>query len=248
MTLHAGRLEIFPSIDLCNGQVVRLAQGDFDRQTTYDVDPADAARSYADAGARWLHIVDLDGAKAGRVEQIDRIAKIIAAEPRLKIQAGGGVRRTDDIRRLIDAGVHRVVVGTRAVQDWDWLTKLLEDAAFDDRITLAVDAKDGMIATHGWQETSAISAIDLAGRTRGLPLAAILYTDVARDGLLGGTDHARTARLAEATDVPVLASGGVGSIDDLTPLIASNVAGVIIGRALYEKKIDLVAAIARGQG
>ena len=219
---HRGRLEIYPSIDLRGGRVVRLAQGDFGRETRYDVDPADAARAYADAGAAWLHVVDLDGAKAGAVSQSDRIAAVVRAEPRLRVQAGGGVRSRDDVARLLDAGCSRVVVGTKAVQDWPWLASLLEEDAMHGKLTLAVDARDGRVATHGWQETSELAAVDLARRTRGLPLGAILYTDVARDGLLGGTDAARTAELADATDVPVLASGGVGSLDDLRPLVGKR--------------------------
>lgn len=245
---HKGQLEIYPSIDLRNGRVVRLAQGDFGRQTQYDVDPDDAARAYADAGAKWLHVVDLDGAKAGYVAQADRVAQLIAAEPRLAVQAGGGVRSEADVRRLLDAGAARVVIGTKAVQDWSWLQTLLGDDAFHGRITLAIDAKDGLVATHGWQETSTIAAIDLARRAMGMPLAALLYTDVARDGLLGGTDIFRTAALADATDVPVLASGGVGSIDDLQPLLNTNIAGVIIGRAIYERRIDLAAAVRLDKG
>ncbi len=237
-------LEIYPSIDLIGGRVVRLAQGDFGRETKYDVAPADAAKAYADAGAEWLHVVDLDGAKAGSIQQTEAIRAIVEGEPRLRVQAGGGVRERDDIQRLLDAGVSRVVVGTKAVRDWPWLLELLEDADLHGRLTLAVDAKAGRIATAGWQESSTVAAIDLTRQTNGLPLAAILYTDVARDGMLTGTDAVGTAELAEATDVPVLASGGVGSLDDLRPLVPTNIAGVIIGRAIYEKKIDLAAAIA----
>lgn len=246
MSTHAGTLTIYPSIDLRGGSVVRLAQGDFGRETRYAVAPAEAARSYADAGAQWLHVVDLDGAKSGAVQQADTIAGLIRSEPRLKVQVGGGVRSVDDVRRLLDAGASRVVVGTKAVRDWPWLLALLNDAAMHDRLTLAVDARDGQVATEGWQAGSDVTAVELAERTRGLPLAAILYTDVARDGLLVGTDADRTATLADATDVPVLASGGVGSLDDLRPLIASNVAGVIVGRALYEGKLDLAEAIRLG--
>ncbi len=235
---------IYPSIDLRDGHVVRLAQGDFGRETRYAVDPLEAAARYADAGAAWLHVVDLDGAKAGAIAQADRIAAIVRAEPRLKVQAGGGVRSEDDVRRLIDAGVSRVVVGTKAVQDWPWLLELLDEDGLHGRLTLAVDAKDGLVATHGWQEASETRALDLAARTRGLPLGAILYTDVSRDGLLGGTDVSRTVELAKATDVPVLASGGVGSLDDLRPLLDTGIAGVIIGRAIYEGKLDLADAVA----
>ncbi len=247
MSDYCGQLEIYPSIDLRGGKVVRLAQGDFARQTTYDVEPGRVAHSYADAGATWLHVVDLDGAKEGRVCQANLIGDIVQAEPRLSVQAGGGIRNVDDVKRLLDAGCNRVVVGTRAVSDWPWLETLLADDAMANRITLAIDAKDGRVAVGGWQETSDVTAIELARRARDLPIAALLYTDVARDGMLGGTDAIGTAELADVSTIPVLASGGVGSIDDLPPLVASNVSGVIIGRALYEGKIDLQAAVELGR-
>ena len=145
-------LEIVPSIDLRNGRVVRLKQGDYGRQINYDVDPLDVARSYADAGAAWLHIVDLDGAKEGRPAQSDLIAEIIAASG-MRVQAGGGIRGTDDVRRLLDAGASRVVVGTKAIEDWPWFESLArDDAAYAHKLVLALDAKDGIVATRGWTE------------------------------------------------------------------------------------------------
>ncbi|MEL7238546.1 MAG: 1-(5-phosphoribosyl)-5-[(5-phosphoribosylamino)methylideneamino]imidazole-4-carboxamide isomerase [Planctomycetota bacterium] len=238
-------LTIYPSIDLRDGRVVRLKQGDYDRQITYDVDPHDIAASYEQAGATWLHVVDLDGAKAGAVQQAKLIGEI-AAKTTLQVQCGGGVRSEDDIRQLLDAGAARVVVGTAAVQNLDWFLGLLQQPDFADQLTLAIDAKTGMVATHAWQQTSDLTALDLATRMNGLPLGALLYTDVARDGMLGGSDVARTVQLAEATDVPVLASGGIGQLDDLKPLVGTAVHGVVVGRSLYEGKLDLREAVELG--
>ena len=235
-------LTLYPSIDLRNGEVVRLQQGDYDRQITYPVDPLEVARSYADAGARWLHVVDLDGAKDGTLRQHDLIATI-AAETDLKLQCGGGVRTEADINKLLAAGASRVVVGTAAVQNLEWFLGLLEQPKYAGKLTLAVDARDGRVATHGWQQTSDMTALDLARQMTGRPLGALLYTDVARDGMLGGSDAGRTIELAEATDIPVLASGGIGKLDDLRPLLGTPVHGVVIGRILYEGKLDLREAV-----
>ncbi|MEM1013520.1 MAG: 1-(5-phosphoribosyl)-5-[(5-phosphoribosylamino)methylideneamino] imidazole-4-carboxamide isomerase, partial [Planctomycetota bacterium] len=209
-----GRLTIYPSIDLRGGEVVRLAQGDFERQTTYDRDPALLVRQWANLGAERLHVVDLDGAKAGAVQQAEAIEAIVRAEPRLKVQAGGGVREIDDVRRLLDAGCDRVVVGTRGVRDRAWLESILSDDDIAGRVVLAVDAKGGRVAVGGWQETTDVAVLDLAADVSALPLAALLYTDVARDGMMTGTDADGTQQLACATELPVLASGGVGKIDD----------------------------------
>lgn len=236
------QFEIYPSIDLRDGRVVRLQQGDYGREIRYDVDPLEVAAGYEAAGAKWLHVVDLDGAKAGRIVQHEAIGRI-AGSTKLHVQCGGGVRSREDIDILLAAGARRVVVGTRAVREWPWLEGLLKDSALHGRLTLAVDAKGGMVATAAWQETSAVSALDLTKRADDLPLGAILYTDVARDGMLGGPDVQRTAELAAASRHPVLASGGVGSIDHILPLLGTKVAGVVVGRSLYEGKLDLAEAV-----
>jgi len=233
---------IIPSIDLRGGRVVRLAQGDYARQTEYDVKPHEVATSYRQAGAAWLHVVDLDGAKEGRSIQTDLIAQL-AAKSGLRVQAGGGVRSTEDIDRLLAAGVERVVVGTRAMEDWNWFEKLAHAPGYADKLILALDAKDGMVATRGWTETSAKKAVDVARQVRGWPLAAILYTDVAKDGMLQGPNFIRTRAMAEAGDVPVIASGGVGDLSHIIALRQLPVWGVIVGRALYEGKVDLAEAI-----
>jgi len=236
-------LVILPSIDLRNGKVVRLKQGDYAQQINYDVDPLDVATSYAKAGAKWMHVIDLDGAKEGRPVQLE-ILNRLASSSNLHVQIGGGIRTEADIQRLLQAGAARVVIGTRAMQDWDWFTKLVHHPNYSGKITLALDAKDGLVATHGWTETSSLAAIDIAKRVTGWPLAAILYTDVAKDGMLSGPNFEQTKQLAEATDVPVIASGGVGSIEHIRTLTKMPVWGVIVGRSLYEGKVDLAEAIA----
>jgi phosphoribosylformimino-5-aminoimidazole carboxamide ribotide isomerase len=231
---------IFPSIDLRNGQVVRLQQGDFARQITYDLSPVEVAQSFHRDGATIMHVVDLDGAKAGRIEQID-LLRTIASSTSLTLQAGGGVRSTDDVLRLIDAGVSRVVVGTAAFKDWKWFCDLV--AKHPRQIVLAIDAKDGKVATHGWTQTSTLLAIDIAKEVDNMPLAGLLYTDVAKDGMLQGPNVAATALLAAATKVPVIASGGVGTLDHIRDLLGKQIFGVILGRSLHDGRVKLADAI-----
>lgn len=236
-------LQIIPSIDLRGGKVVRLKQGDYGRQVNYDVDPLETARSFAAAGAQWMHIVDLDGAKEGRPVQTILIAEIIR-DAALSVEVGGGIRTTDDIRQLIDAGAARVVVGTRAMEDWDWFANLAHAPEFDHKLILAVDAKDGVIATRGWTQSAGRRAVDVARDVSDWPLGALLYTDVSKDGMLQGPNFEQTRLLAEAGRVPVIASGGVGKIEHIHELKKLPVWGAIVGRSLYEGTVDLREAIA----
>jgi phosphoribosylformimino-5-aminoimidazole carboxamide ribotide isomerase len=235
-------MQILPSIDLRNGQVVRLQQGDYARQLTYDVDPIATANSFREAGAKWMHVVDLDGAKEAKPVQTGLIARIIH-ESGLRVEVGGGVRTTDDVRRLLDAGAERVVIGTKALEDWPWFESLVHQPGLTRRVVLALDAKDGIVATRGWTASSNRLAVDIARQVSDWPLAAILYTDVAKDGMMQGPNIRQTRAIAEAGNIPVIASGGVGSIEHVRQLRELLVWGAIIGRSLYEGAVDLQEAI-----
>jgi phosphoribosylformimino-5-aminoimidazole carboxamide ribotide isomerase len=233
---------IVPSIDLRAGRVVRLKQGDYGRQINYDVDPLDVARGYRAAGATWMHIVDLDGAKEGRPVQMELIGRIIAATD-LQVEVGGGIRTTEDIQKLLNVGAARAVVGTKALEDWPWFKHLARQKEMNRKLVLALDAKDGVVAVRGWTETSGRLAVDVAREVSDWPLAAILYTDVAKDGMMQGPNLENTRALAEAGKVPVIASGGVGSIEHIRELKKLPVWGAIVGRSLYEGTVDLAEAI-----
>ena len=240
-------LIVVPSVDLRNGKVVRLKQGDYAQQIDYDLDPVDTVKSFERAGAAWVHIVDLDGAKEGRCVQTDLIKKMIDATG-LAVQVGGGVRSTADVAALLAEGADRVVVGTKAIEDWPWFEHLAGQSQYAGKLTLAIDAKEGMVATRAWTETSTLAAVDLARRVTDWPLAGLLYTDVSRDGMLGGPNMEHTRALAEVGNVPVIASGGVGSVKHISALLDLPVWGVIIGRSLHEGKVDLKTALAAARG
>ena len=189
-----------------------------------------------------MHIVDLDGAKEGRPVQTDLIRDVVRSSG-LQVQVGGGVRSIDDVRRLLDAGAARVVAGTKAIEDWSWFQALAHTPGMEKRLVLAIDAKEGRIATRGWTETTQRAAADVAREVSGWPLAALLYTDVAKDGMLQGPNLHHTRLLAEAGDVPVIASGGVGSIEHVRELTKLPVWGAIVGRSLYEGTVNLREAI-----
>ena len=243
----ADMLQIVPSTDLRQGQVVRLQQGDYGRQINYAADPVQTARSFREAGAEWMHIVDLDGAKDGIPRQTELIEKMIRASG-LKVQVGGGVRSTEDVQRLLDCGAARVVVGTAAMENWDWFEELAHRPAMAQKLVLAIDAKEGVIATRGWTHVSGKRAVDVAQTVSDWPLGALLYTDVAKDGMLQGPNLEHTHRLAQAGKVPVIASGGVGNLDHIRHLMALPIWGVIVGRSLYEGTMDLRAAIKLARG
>ena len=236
-------LIVFPAIDLKGGQVVRLAEGDMDRATVYGDDPAAQAMLFAQAGARHLHVVDLDGAFAGGSVNGGAVREIIRAFPG-HVQLGGGIRTRASVEAWIDAGVARVVIGTAALEDPDFVRGIARD--FPGGIVVAVDAKDGMVATRGWADISDIGVIDLARRFEDAGVAALLFTDVGRDGLLKGCNIEATVDLARAVDIPVIASGGVKGIGDIHMLalhVRDGVEGVITGRALYDGRLDLAAAL-----
>lgn len=233
---------VIPSIDLRDGKVVRLQQGDYGRQLNYDLDPIETARQFESAGAELMHVVDLDGAKAGRPAQTQLIRQIVQAIS-MPVQVGGGVRSSEDVEALLDIGVARAVVGTKAIEDWPWFTELLRRAEFAGKIVLAIDAKDGMIATRAWTHSSGKRAVEIAREVSDWPLAGLLYTDVAKDGMLQGPNLATTRELAEAGKIPVIASGGVGNIEHIRQLMGLPIFGVIVGRSLHEGKLDLAQAV-----
>jgi len=237
-------LTIFPAIDLKAGQVVRLAEGDMDRATVYGDDPAAQARAFAGAGATHLHVVDLDGAFAGGSVNGGAVEAIVAAFPG-RVQVGGGIRDRAAIDRWLDLGVDRVVIGTAALTDPDLVRAAARD--LPGRIVVGVDARDGLVATHGWADVSDVAVADMAARFADAGVAALLFTDVGRDGLLKGVNVEATAALARTSAIPVIASGGVAGIEDIRLLKPHpNIEGVITGRALYDGRLDLAEAIRVG--
>jgi phosphoribosylformimino-5-aminoimidazole carboxamide ribotide isomerase len=227
---------ILPAIDLRGGQCVRLKQGDYSQETVFGSDPAAMATRWVQMGAKALHLVDLDGAKAGRPVNDESVRRITQAAG-VPCQLGGGIRTETDIKTAFDWGVQRVVIGTRALQDPEWVRSMA--FAYPQRVVLGLDARDGLIATHGWLETSESTVIDVAEQFANWPLAALVFTDIARDGMLCGPNVEALAELARAIPLPVIASGGVTTLEDVTSLLGHGLAGCIIGRALYEGQLDL---------
>jgi len=237
-------LIVFPAIDLKRGQVVRLAEGDMMRATIYGDDPVKQALSFAEAGSEYLHVVDLDGSFAGRSENREAVEGILAAFPG-HIQLGGGIRTRQAVEGWFGLGVSRVVMGTAALKDPQFVRDMAGE--FPGGIVVAVDAKDGMVATEGWAAVSDVPMVDLARRFEDAGVASLLYTDIGRDGMLKGCNIAATVDLARAVRIPVIASGGVKGLDDIRMLAlhaGDGIEGVITGRALYDGRLDLAAAIA----
>ncbi|MGI8943073.1 MAG: 1-(5-phosphoribosyl)-5-[(5-phosphoribosylamino)methylideneamino]imidazole-4-carboxamide isomerase [Qipengyuania sp.] len=240
---------VFPAIDLKDGKVVRLAEGDMARATVYGEDPVAQALLFAEAGAEHLHVVDLDGSFAGRAENREMIEAITAAFPGY-VQLGGGIRTREAVEGWFDLGVARIVMGTAALKDPQFVKDMA--AQYEGGIVVAVDARDGMVATEGWAELSQIPVVDLARRFEDAGVASLLFTDIGRDGMLKGCNIDATLDLARATDLPVIASGGVKGLDDIHVLslharaneTRGGIEGVITGRALYDGRLDLAAALA----
>lgn len=232
---------IYPAIDLLNGRAVRLQQGDYSRETVFSDDPAAVARKWVELGADRIHVVDLDGAKAGKPVNGPVIRSIVAAAG-VPVQLGGGLRTDADLETVFGWGVRWAVLGTRALQAPDWTRAVA--TRYPDRIVLGVDAKDGFVATEGWLEVSRVRAVDLAQQVSDAPLAAVVYTDIAKDGMMSGPNFAGLAEMRAATPLPVIASGGVSTLDHVRRLIDERIPGCIIGRALYEGSLDLTAALA----
>ena len=235
---------IIPAIDLKSGSCVRLRQGRMEDATVYSDDPVATATRWVEAGAKRLHIVDLDGAFAGKPANKEAVVRILAEHPNLPIQLGGGVRDLATIKAYLDLGLAWVIIGTQAVKDPVLVTEACHQ--FQDRIIVGVDAMDGRVATEGWAEASTISAVDIVKRFVDVGVASIVYTDIGRDGMLSGVNIKATASLARETGCPVIASGGLNGLSDVSDLLAvesDGVVGAITGRAIYEGTLDLAEAI-----
>jgi phosphoribosylformimino-5-aminoimidazole carboxamide ribotide isomerase len=234
---------IYPAIDIRGGKCVRLLQGDYGKETVYGDSPLDMARQWASQGAAWIHMVDLDGAKAGGPVN-DEIVLSAAKSLDVPVQIGGGLRRMEDVDRYLSGGVQRVILGTAAIQDQPFAEEVL--AKYGDRVAIGIDARNGYVATHGWLETSEVTAEELVKVLAGKGAKTFIYTDISRDGTLEGPNTQATAALARNTGVHVIASGGVSDQKDLLELAgyqAEGVSGAIVGKALYTGRIELAEAI-----
>ncbi|MCE9589115.1 MAG: 1-(5-phosphoribosyl)-5-[(5-phosphoribosylamino)methylideneamino]imidazole-4-carboxamide isomerase [Planctomycetes bacterium] len=238
---------LFPAIDLRAGQVVRLHQGDYGKQKTYGHDPLEQARLFERAGATWLHVVDLDGARSGVMTQLDAI-RSICTNTKLKVEVGGGVRSQETIDLLLSAGVTRVILGTAALEKWDWFADLVQRPAYHQKIVLGLDAKQGKLAVSGWERQTSATPIEVAKKVSDWPLGAIVYTDISTDGTMQGPNVPATKAMAEATRVPVIASGGVGTLEHLRALRALPIQGAIVGRAIYEGAFTVEEGIREIEG
>jgi phosphoribosylformimino-5-aminoimidazole carboxamide ribotide isomerase len=241
-------LILFPAIDLKNGECVRLLRGDMSQATVFNADPAAQARAFAEQGFEYLHVVDLDGAFAGEPVNAEAVKRILSALT-IKMQLGGGVRDMKTVRGWLESGVTRVIIGTGAVRDPDFVREAAR--IFPGQIAIGIDARDGLVAVEGWAKTSNVSALDLARRVEDAGVAAIVYTDISRDGALAGLNIASTVALAEALTIPVIASGGLASIDDIRRLTQPDCArlgGAIVGRALYDGRLNPREALAMLHG
>lgn len=235
---------LLPAIDILGGKVVRLAKGDYDQVTVYNDDPLAQARAFEVAGAAHVHVVDLDGARSGVSRNIG-IIEAIARTTSLKVEVGGGVRSLDAVRRLVDAGVSRIVMGTVLVKDPQLARQAVE--LFGDVMTAGIDARDGEVAVDGWEKGAGISAFELATQMALLGYRHLVYTDIARDGMQTGIDAQAYAKMATVFGHPVIASGGIAGMDDIERLgaVAGSIEGVITGRAVYEGAIDVAQAVRR---
>lgn len=240
---------VFPAIDILGGRAVRLAQGDYDRVTVYNDDPVAQARDFAEQGAEWIHVVDLDGARdgvPGNIEVVERIAREVG----LPIQNGGGIRTVDTMRRLADAGVTRMVLGTKLATDPDFVRDAVGSFG-PEGVVAGIDARDGQVAVEGWREGTATPAAELVAELRDLGIRHLVYTDISRDGMRTGIDIDGYESIAETAGFPVIASGGVSTLDDFRELAAlgpDTIEGAITGRALYEGAFKLKHAIRAARG
>lgn len=236
------KLQIYPAIDIIDGKAVRLSQGRFDKVEVFNDSPVEAARAWVEAGASYIHIVDLDGARYGKSFIVD-IIKSITAEFNVPVQTGGGVRSLEDVTARIEAGASRVIIGTAAVKNPELVKAAVE--LYGDKIAVGVDAKDGMVAIKGWEEVSNISAVDLCLKMKGYGVNTVIYTDISKDGMMQGPNIDSTKALIDSTGMDIIASGGVSKIEDVQNVCDINAAGVIIGKALYNGAMQLSEVLDR---
>ena len=233
-------MQIFPAIDLSGGQVVRLYQGDYDKMTVYGADPCAVARDFIDAGAKYLHVVDLDGAKDGTLANFEPIAAI-AKQGGLYIEVGGGIRTEERIRQYLELGVSRCILGTVAVKDFEFTARMARK--YGDKIAVGVDARDGYVAINGWKELSSETGVEFCQRLRDAGVQTVIYTDISRDGAEKGTNLELYRELAKIEGLNITASGGVSSLDELRELQAIGTHAAILGKALYTGRLDLKTVI-----
>jgi len=233
-------MQIFPAIDLSGGQVVRLYQGDYDKMTVYGADPCAVARDFIAAGAKYLHVVDLDGAKDGTLANFESIAAI-AKQGGLYIEVGGGIRTEERIQQYLDLGVGRCILGTIAVKDFDFTARMARK--YGDKIAVGVDARDGYVAINGWKELSGETGIEFCRRLRDVGVQTVIYTDISRDGAEKGTNLELYRKLAEIEGLNITASGGVSSLEELAELERIGTHAAILGKALYTGRLDLKTVI-----
>lgn len=237
-------MKIYPAIDIRGGNAVRLLQGDYDRETVYSLNPVEVARKFKEAGATCLHVVDLDGALEGDLINKDIIKRIVS-ETGLYVEAGGGVRSLQRIEQYLSAGVSRVILGSAAAENFT----LVVDAVkfFGGKVAVGVDAKDGKVAVHGWKKVTDIDAVDFCRKLREVGLHTVIYTDISRDGMLGGANLAAYEELVKIKGLRIIASGGISGTDEIKKLTAMNVRGVVLGKALYDGVLDLKKTIGECQ-
>lgn len=236
---------IFPAIDLRGGKCVRLIQGDFDKETIYSDDPQATALKWQSMGAKFIHVVDLDGARAGSPQNLDAIKKILNAVE-IPIEVGGGIRTLDDMDKLLSLGVRRVILGSIAVEN----PALVKEAVqkFGDKIVVGIDARNGFVAVHGWEKSSNVKSVELAKKIVAVGVKTIIYTDISKDGMLSGVNAEDFTELAKESGAEIVASGGVKSIEDIRALKSAGISGVIVGKAIYTGSLDLKTAIEIAEG
>ncbi len=231
---------VYPAIDIINGKCVRLVQGSYSEVTVFGDSPVEMALKWESQGAGYLHLVDLDAARSGNTENHE-IIKQVARTLKIPVQVGGGIRSLDTIESLLSGGLSRVILGTSAVNDQEMLETAIRE--YNEKIVVGIDAKDGMVAIHGWEKTSDLTAVAFARKVEALGARTVIYTDIARDGMLKGPNLAAMSEMAKAVGISVIASGGVSCLKDITDLKSTGVSGVIVGKALYTGNLELKAAL-----